>query len=144
MNAIFAGLALTLAAPALKGPVKGDPPPIIGEWMLTEWLQMGQSIGFTPGASVEFQKDDKRIWRDGPGAEADHRGYKLIPKTTPHAIDLIRPSGGGPPDVFPGIFKVEGDTLVIAVANSGGERPKNFEDKEVVYQMMTYKRIKKD
>jgi uncharacterized protein (TIGR03067 family) len=144
MNGMFVGLALVIAAPALKGPVKGDPPPIVGEWALTEWLQSGQPVGFTEGAFVEFKADGKRIWHDGPGTEPSERGYKLLPKTTPAAIDLIRPSGNAEPDQFFGIYKIEGDTLVVSVNDQGLDRPKTFDDKEIVYQKMTYKRMKKE
>ena len=144
MNAMFAGLLLVAGAPALKGPVRGEPPDLVGQWALTEWLQSGQSVGFTEGAYVEFFDGGKRVWHDGPGAPGDERGYKLIPKTNPAAIDLIRPAPGREPDVFLGIYKIEGDTLIVSVNDQGVARPKTFAKDEIVYQKMTYKRVKKE
>ena len=43
MNAMFAGLALILAAPALKPP-KDQPPPIVGLWIMTEYSQNGAPL----------------------------------------------------------------------------------------------------
>lgn len=143
MNAaLFAGLSLTLAAPALKGPAKGEPPSIVGEWELTEWLDGGAVREYVAGATVEFLPKGKRIWREG-GTE-EERSYKLIEKTDPFAMDLIRPSGGPQPALFHAIYKIEGDTLLICVAQQGGERPKTFASSpEVNHMLMTYKRVKK-
>ena len=140
---LLLGLALAVSAPALKGRPKDRPPPIEGEWKLVEWLQGGAETRFWDGTGVEFQADGVRVWRDGPGP-AEARGYKLHPKTTPAAIDLIRPAGDGPPDVFPSVYKVDGDTLVICVGDIGGERPTQFESPKGTGQMlMTFKRVPK-
>src|SRR5262245_2845959 len=144
MNAIFLGLSLVAAAPGLKGPAKGDPPPIEGTWKLVEWLQGGNPVGFWDGMTVEFTSDGKRLCRESED-QVDERSYKLFPKTTPAAIDLIRPSGGPDPTVYPCICKVDGDTLVISVGQPGGERPKTFEPKaDDVRMVMPYKRVKKE
>lgn len=142
MTALFVGLALVPAAPALKAP-RDEPPPIVGEWRLVEWLQGGQPTAFTDGAGGEFRPDGKRMWWEQPG-EVQERGYKLIPKTSPPAVDLIRPSGGGEPDVFPCIYKVDGDTLVLAIGEPGGDRPKTIEEgKDPGKMLMTFKRVPK-
>jgi uncharacterized protein (TIGR03067 family) len=141
-TALFAGLSISLAAPALKDPPKGDPPSIIGEWELTEWLDGGTVREFVAGAMVEFLPKGRRIWREGGTAE--ERSYKLIEKTSPFAIDLIRPSGGPQEALFRAIYKIEGDTLVICVAQQGGERPTTFASSpDVNHMLMTYKRLKK-
>jgi uncharacterized protein (TIGR03067 family) len=143
MNAIFLGLTLVVSAPALKGPVKGEAPPIEGTWQLVEWLQLGKPVGFWEGMTVEFRPDGKRICREGPDS-FDERAYKLIAKTDPPAIDLIRPSGDPEPTVYPCIFKIDGASLIISVGEPGRERPKIFEsDKGGVLMVMKYKRVKK-
>src|SRR5205823_3469571 len=126
MTTLFLGLALVTSAPALKGPAKGDTPPIEGTWQLTEWNQRGAPVEFWEGLTVEFTPDGKRICRESPDS-IDERSYKLIPKTSPAAIDLIRPSGGPEPFIHPSIFKIDGDTLVISVGTPSGERPTGFE-----------------
>jgi uncharacterized protein (TIGR03067 family) len=142
MNALLLGLTLVAGAPALKGPAKGDPPPIEGLWLLTDYVQSGARIGFQEGASAEFLPEGKRLWRDGAGAPADGRGYKLIPKSSPPALDLIRPSGlQQPPDVFPCIYKIEDGRLIITIGQAGGERPTRHEEG---WMVMKYKRAKKE
>jgi len=143
MTTLILGLALLPSAPALKGPARGDTPPIEGIWQLVEWTQKGTAMSFWEGMTVDFQPDGKRLVRESPDS-TEERSYKLIPKTSPPAIDLIRPSGGGEPTVHPCIYKIDGDTLVISVGSPGGERPTSFEGgKDDVRMLMTYKRLKK-
>ncbi|MSR54004.1 MAG: TIGR03067 domain-containing protein [Gemmataceae bacterium] len=144
MNALFLGLALVAGAPALKGPAKGDSPPIEGLWELTEWYIDGQSVGFPPGTSTEFLPKGIRMLKQGADQPADERGYKLVPDSKPAAIDYMRPSGGGMSDVFFGLYKVEGDTLTIALADSGNGRPKMLDKgSDGVWTHMKFKRTKK-
>jgi uncharacterized protein (TIGR03067 family) len=139
MNALLVGLALALGAPALKDPPKGESP-ILGDWALVEWLQHGTKMTFGEGSGVEFLSGGKRLWRDGPGA-SDDRQYKLYPKTSPAEMDLIRTDSGPMPLVYPCIFKVEGDRLIIAVGSPGGDRPRAFDTAATM--LMTFSRVKK-
>ena len=143
MNAFFIGLTLVAGAPGLKGPVKGEPPPIVGKWMLTDYLQSGANLGFSEGTYTEFRADGKRIWCEGTGQEPDEsRGYKLHEKTNPPALDLIRPNDPmQPPDVFPCIYKIDGDTLIVTINDTGQDRPTKHEEG---WRVMKYKRAKKD
>ena len=144
MNLFLAGLALTLAAPALKGPPKSDTSPIEGTWNLVEWIQGGVSIGIAEGSAMQLLPGGKRMWRDGR-AEYEERAYKLIPKISPLAIDLIRPSGGQEPIIHLCIYKTEGEELVICVGETGGARPTIFDAAAGSGQMlMKYKRAKKE
>jgi uncharacterized protein (TIGR03067 family) len=140
VNALLVGIALALGAPNLKDPPKTDPP-LLGDWKMIEWLQKGARMAFGDGAGVEFLPEGKRLWRDGPG-EPDVRQYKLYPKTSPAAIDLIRTDAGPQPTVHPCIFKIDGDTLIIAVGSPGGDRPTEF-DAATATMLMTFTRVKK-
>jgi len=140
LNALLLGTALCVAAPNLKEPPK-DEVPILGDWTLVEWLQLGTRMAAADGAGVEFLPGGKRLWRDGPG-ETDQRQYKLYPKTIPAQIDLIRTDSGPQPLVHPCIFKIDGARLVIAVGPPGGERPKEF-DAAKATMLMTFTRAKK-
>ena len=140
MNALLIGAALAVGAPNLKDAPKTDPP-ILGEWTLVEWVQGGQKLDFRDGSGCEFLPDGKRVWRDGPG-QSDERQYKLHPKTSPAAIDLIRTDVGPQPQVYLAVYKVEGDKLVLSIGELGGERPKTF-DRSAVHMQMTFTRVKK-
>ena len=52
MNLFLAGLALTLAAPALKGACKGGSSPIEGTWNLVEWAQGRATMAITEGTAM--------------------------------------------------------------------------------------------
>jgi uncharacterized protein (TIGR03067 family) len=139
VNALLFGTALVIGAPALKDPPKTEPP-FVGDWTLVEWLQQGTRMAFADGTGVEFRPDGKRLWRDGPGS-VDERGYRLLPKTSPAQIDLLRNDGGPQPTVFPSIYKIDGDRLILAIGSPGGDRPTEFDPAKVTY-LMTFTRIK--
>jgi uncharacterized protein (TIGR03067 family) len=144
MNLFLAGLALAVAAPALKGPAKGDTSPIEGTWNLVEWIQGGATMAIAEGTAMQLLPGGKRLWRDGPG-EYEERSYKLTLKTSPPAIDLMRPSGGQEPLIHLCIYKIEGEELVVCVGASGGERPTTFDAAIGSGRMlMKYKRAKKE
>ena len=140
MNALLAGLALAVGAPNLKDPPKTDPP-LLGDWQLVAWVQLGTKLAIAEGSGVEFLPGGKRLWRDAPG-QTDEREYKLYPGTRPAAIDLIRTDVAPQPQVYPCVYKVDGDTLVIAVGDIGGERPKTFEAATAT-MLMKFMRVKK-
>jgi uncharacterized protein (TIGR03067 family) len=140
MNTLLAGLALAVGAPNLKDPPKADPP-ILGDWQMVEWVQRGTKLAVADGSGVEFLPGGTRLWRDGPG-QADERQYKLYPGTKPAAIDLVRTDVGPRPQVYPCVFKIDGEKLVIAVGDVGGERPKTF-DAATATMLMTFTRVKK-
>lgn len=140
MNALLLGLAVAVGAPALKDKPKEEQA-ILGDWKLVEWLQGKQVRAIADGQGAEFLPGGKRLVRDGPG-EPDTRSYKVYAKTSPAQIDLTRSDLGPTPAVYPCIFKVEADKLVIAIGPPGGERPKSFDPAEC-YMFMTYTRLKK-
>jgi uncharacterized protein (TIGR03067 family) len=142
VNTLLVGLALAIGAPALKD--RTTEPSIVGNWKLTEWISAGGAItSIAEGSGVEFLSDGKRIWRDRSG-DADERSYKLYPKTSPAAIDLIRSDGAANPSIAPAIFKIEGDKLILVIGEPGGERPKSI-DQDQFYMLMRFERIvKKD
>jgi uncharacterized protein (TIGR03067 family) len=142
MNLFLAGLALTLAAPALKTPPKGESSAIEGSWNLVEWVHSGNTMLIIEGSAMQLLPGGKRMWRNGPG-EFEERAYKLIAKTSPPAVDLIRPLDGQELLVHLCIYKIDGDELVICVGATGGERPSTIDASAGSGRMlMKYKRAK--
>jgi hypothetical protein len=89
------GLALGIAAPALKDPPKTDPA-IVGEWVPESLTVGGKGGKFAAGLTYEFTADGKwvthRDWADAPITPP--RDYKLNP-----AVDRReRRPGRGPVD----------------------------------------------
>ena len=53
--------------------------------------------------------------------------FTLDPKQDPRHIDMLIPGDSGEPQLSKGIYRVEGDKLVICRCQApGGERPRNF------------------
>src|SRR5262245_52735236 len=53
--------------------------------------------------------------------------FTLDPKQDPRHIDMMIPDGDGTPRLSKGIYKFEGDRLVVCRGQApGGDRPRNF------------------
>jgi uncharacterized protein (TIGR03066 family) len=72
---LLCSLVQAIAAPAIKGPVRGEPTGIVGKWELTKSTDEGAPVG----AIVEFTKDGKVVIRiDINGMKIELAGtYKL-------------------------------------------------------------------
>ena len=143
MNAtLFAGLALIASAPALKDP-PGKTPSIEGDWTVESSLVGGKSDGV-----VEERSIDKIVITAGKwmvirgGVDTNPSNLVLDSKQNPPHLDLTLPGRTG--KATQGIYKLNGDTLVLCYVLGGDERPTKFEsppDSNV--RIMTLKRLKK-
>lgn len=142
MTPLLLGLAIGIGAPAVKDPPKKDPPSIVGEWIPESAVIGGKNDPPPAGATFEFTKDGKAIMKE-PGEKGDEMKYTLDWKKDPMEIDLKE--GNGMKDMsLPGIFKLDGDTLMICIA-FGGDRPKTFTSPANSTNMLiTLKRAKKN
>jgi len=140
------GIAL-LAAFAWSGaqaaPGPKDPPadPLVGEWLCEKAVLGGRDSTPPPGSKITFTADGRALVRDGKRGKDEPNTYTSDPKKDPPEID-IRPAGGTDTG-FRGIYKIEGDILVVCVTVRG-DRPKRFEspeDSEV--RLITMRRAKK-
>jgi uncharacterized protein (TIGR03067 family) len=103
-----------LAAP----PVKPKPNPLIGVWTR---VSIAYPDGTTNDKHVrwEFTADGRRVIpRDG--LRTEHR-YAADPGVTPMAIEITLDGGAQH-----GVYKVDGDTLTIALSDKGDPRPTGF------------------
>jgi len=104
-------------APALKE--KPAPPALHGRWTCTALNINGRPDPQWQGLEYEFTPDGKWIiYRNGNVLDDRERTYLLDVKAGPHAIDLTEG-----PQPQPSAFRVEKDTLQLAIRTAHGERP---------------------
>jgi len=136
MAPMLLAIALTVGAPGPKD-AKTDPPKIEGNWVAESYVLGGKDEGREKG--VVFTFADGQLSR-GSKVEVS---YVLNPKADPPQIDLTSVRGKDAP--IPGIYKIDGDTLVLCFPKGGSaDRPTKFESpagSRIV--LFTFKREKK-
>ena len=116
--------ALLIAAPA---PKDKPAPSLVGEWEVETTYHNGQTFRNLPGELVyTFTADGK--WTIGSGTNVGGGGpYAVHPKAVPAEIDLEE-TKGIPNQLMPGIYRIDGNTLVLCYTNErGGKRPTSFD-----------------
>jgi uncharacterized protein (TIGR03067 family) len=102
-----------------------------GSWKLTAQEHGGKKSEKKEIATITLDvKGAKWITRDGVEVKEEAAVEALDPKATPAAIDLRITSGSDADKTVRGIWKRDGDTLTVCVAEPNRERPKEFEGKE--------------
>lgn len=128
-TSLFALLAFCLAdqTPAGQEPKpKPDPEAILGSWSIVGLETAGkpESEKHYRGNTFTFTKDKATLLERGyPPVEFT---YTLDPTQTPRRIDLTAGKGGA--GMLKGIYKLEGDELVLCLS-LGGTRPTEFATK---------------
>jgi uncharacterized protein (TIGR03067 family) len=118
------GLALPLAAEHPK------------EWtdqdrLQGEWVMVGLDVRVQPGPAAKLAGTTLVIKKDTYTTVVKKTEYPatftLDPAQDPKHIDMLGPDAAGPPQPSGGIYKLEGDKLVICRGQTpGGDRPRNF------------------
>jgi uncharacterized protein (TIGR03067 family) len=140
---LLTALALVAGAPAPKEPPKKDVNPLLGEWVGEKAETAGMPLPVPAGGMrMDFQPDGKLVIKEGTKGP-EEAGYTANSKKDPHEIDLMPPAAGGKVMTMLGIYKVDGDTLTMCLAATGG-RPTKFESAAgQATILMTFKRAKK-
>jgi len=140
---LLTAIALVLAAPAPKMDPKKDPPPVVGEWVAEKYVNGGEEAILPGRLTWDFTADGKvRINIPEGGKNPDPFDYVTDSKKIPAEIDIAIPDRLKTASTL-GIFKVEGDTLMLCVGR-GNKRPDKFESpagSDVT--LMTFKRADK-
>jgi len=121
---LMLGLVLAVGAPALKD-AKKDPPSVVGEWVPELVVVGGQATPVPTGSVIAFTRDGKCTLNDGTAASID-LAYTADPKKQPAEIDVADAGARAGANVLQGIYKFDGDKLLICIT-LGGDRPKTFE-----------------
>jgi uncharacterized protein (TIGR03067 family) len=141
MNAVqILAVGLVMTAPALKEDPSDSP--ILGTWEIETMHVGGKKSKLRTTWEWEFRKDGQWIVRTEGKENKGERKYVVNTKTNPATIDLVAEIGNDP---CAGVFRIEGDTLIVCVApDNKGPRPVSV---EVVngssHFFYTFKRVKK-
>ena len=115
-------LAVVAGAPALKESPK--PPALIGRWTCTALTVDGRPSPQWQGLEYEFTGDGKWvIYREGKDLGGVGRTYKADPAAKPAGLDACERADGVP---TLGIYKVDGDSVSVALRSGDGPRPTTF------------------
>lgn len=141
---LLIGLALAIAAPAPKDPPK-EPASLVGEWAASSVVVGGKGQAF-PEREFEYTltADGKFVVRNGK--EGGEGKYVLDRKKDPPEIDIFLNGDKADSPTMQGIYKVDGDTLILCVAPGGKnmKRPKSFEAPAgSEFMLLTLERAKK-
>ena len=138
-------LAVAVSAPAPKETPKATAP-LVGEWVVEKVVAAGADVSPPPAAAgawrFAFGADGQVAVTDGrdkPAAGA----YTADLKADPPRVDILPAPGSGDAPQY-GVYKVDGDTLTLALANKEADRPAKFESpagSQVI--LMVFKRAKK-
>jgi uncharacterized protein (TIGR03067 family) len=137
MTPLLRGPALTVGARALKDRVpKG--PPVVGRWAAAGLVINGRPDPQAQGLDYEFTAGGAWvIYRDGQPLDGA-RSYSADAKAKPAAVDPTENSA-----THAGIFKVEGDTLVVLFPmNARADRPTTFDGPGAGLMKVIMKRVK--
>ena len=117
MTPTLLALALAVAAPLPKEKPKAEPGKLEGDWVMESYVQGGMAEAKRAGMHMSFA-DGKVIVKE----EGGDIGYTARPKANPPEIDLMTGL-----NVIPGIYKVEGDTLLVCFPKgTDAARPTQF------------------
>ncbi|HEX3152582.1 MAG TPA: TIGR03067 domain-containing protein [Gemmataceae bacterium] len=140
MHTLLIGLAISLGAPSLKDGPKPPASPV-GEWTVEASVLGGKSDGILETSPIEkivITADRWIVVRNGqasPGSE-----MTLDPKQDPPHLDL---DPGGKGSGTKAVYKLEGDTLMVAYTINGDRPTKVESPPDSQIRMMTLKRVKK-
>ena len=99
------------------GALTGDYLKLQGRWLVVKSEVKGADVPAMRGQILNFDGKNFRLNTD-EGSE----GYSLDESTSPRSVTFD--DGHSPP--IKGIYKLEGDTLIICMGEPGAQRPKEF------------------
>jgi len=140
--AVVFGLVLAVGAPGEKDAPKKEAPTVVGEWDSEKAVQGGMERPLPDGGiKITFTTDGKFLFKKGANDEQTG-SYKADATKSPSEIDITPPNEDAP---HIGIFKIDGDTLTICLADKGStDRPTKFESPDgTKIMLITLKRVKK-
>lgn len=138
---VVSGLAGGDAAKVDKAELKK----LQGVWALVAHEHGGKKSSNKEIANISLEvADGKFTTRDGVDVKEDASVELLEGKGKPATVELKIASGADIDKVVKGIWKLDGDTLTLCVAEPGQARPKEFQGAEGTgHTLLVFKKAKK-
>lgn len=134
---------LSVAVLGAPGPKDGaGPKDVTGDWVVVEQVIDGKAVK-VDGDVYRFEPDGTLVFRLGGKDRNQPRSrYAADPAAKPPTIDLYVDAKPDSP-VSRGLYKVDGDTLTIAVGELNAERPKELASRPgSKVSLMTLRKVK--
>jgi uncharacterized protein (TIGR03067 family) len=137
---LLAGFAVAAPTGAPDEPKKDDFDRFQGTWTTIAVEFDGEKVPSDQIGMVKTRFKDKTYSQSLAGKEVETGGFSIDSSKDPKTIDMKILTGNDAGKNQPGIYKFEGEQLILCVAQPGSEmRPKSFETKGTGNAMITSK-----
>jgi uncharacterized protein (TIGR03067 family) len=136
----LAGISFAGSTGAPDEPKKSDLDRLQGNWIITAVEISGEKVPPANLGMVKTRFKDKSYTQTVAGAEVETGTYALDPSKDPKTIDMKILTGNDAGKDQPGIYKFDGELLVLCMAQPGEKtRPGSFETKGNSFAAVTMK-----
>ena len=134
-----------LEAPPAAGVDEPGLKKLQGKWQLTGQEHGGKKAAAKEVAGITLEVSKAGFTtREGVDVKEDASVVHLDAKARPAALDLKITAGPDLDKVVKGVWKLEGETLTVCIAEPGKDRPKEFKASEGTgHTLLVFKKLKK-